>query len=130
MIVLCTGSGSVVQKHPPGALILHRLAVAFDLPIAWTPNQPTRLQSSPELTNELVEGVVPVPDLFFYLVGLPYRYGLVAKSYQKSSHSKSPRRPASFRGWEELGTLPRSLSLCTAYLFIISNPSPACTWAS
>ncbi len=46
------------------------------------------------------------------------------------NYSKSPRRPVSFRGREELGTLPSSLSLCAAYLFIISNPSPVCTWAS
>ena len=40
----------------------------------------------PKLANELVEGVVPVPDLFFHLIGLPYSDGLIAKSYQKSSH--------------------------------------------
>ena len=45
-------------------------------------------------------------------------------------HSKAPRRPAPFRGREELGTLRYSLSLCIAYIFNILIQPLVCTWAS
>ena len=44
--------------------------------------------------------------------------------YKNYGHSKSPRRPVSFRGREELGTLPNEMFI------IMFNLSPVCTWAS
>ena len=45
-------------------------------------------------------------------------------------HSKAPRRPAPFRGREELGTPRYSLSLRIAYIFNILIQPLVCTWAS
>ena len=58
------------------------------------------------------------------------KLGLKHGDGKEADHSKAPRRPTSFRGWEELGTLPSLLSRCSAYIFNMSNQSPACTWAS
>ena len=41
-----------------------------------------RWSKSPELADELVESIIPVPDLVSDLIGLPNHDGIVTQSYQ------------------------------------------------